>query len=171
MHLPTRKHTTCRTTRAASSNRFGQPPVQIAPLRLQRTEGDGTAIARHRFGVPDSRIVTIASNADAISTVSTGRADAYAGTGLTVSELAGQGANVEVVADFVDPVVDGEEVRSWGAFAFAQGSTALRDAVNGALAEFKSTDEWRATIAGYGFTEADIEHSTDRTTQELCTAN
>ncbi len=42
------------------------------------------------LGVPEANIVTIAANADAISTVSTGRADAYAATGLTASELAGE---------------------------------------------------------------------------------
>lgn len=122
------------------------------------------------LGVPQSNMVTIASNADAISTVATGRADAYAATGLTASELAGKSDNVELASDFVDPVIDGEEVRSWGGFAFAQGSEELRDAVNEALAEFKQTDEWRQTVSQYGFTEADVEGSFERTTEELCAA-
>lgn len=140
-------------------------------LRIAVLAGADQLDMLHALGVPDSRIVTIANNADAISTVGTGRADAYAGTGLTVSELARQNGNVEVVADFVDPVIDGEEVRSWGGFAFAQDSTSLRDAVNGVLAEYKATDAWREVIAGYGFTQADIDHSTDRTTAELCAAD
>ncbi len=122
------------------------------------------------LGVPQSNMVTIASNADAISTVATGRADAYAATGLTASELAGKSDDVELASDFVDPVIDGEEVRSWGGFAFAQGSEELRDAVNEALAEFKQTDEWRQTVSQYGFTEADVEGSFERTTEELCAA-
>ena len=41
----------------------------------------------HDLGVPDSQIVMIQANADALSTVQTGRADAYAATELTVSQL------------------------------------------------------------------------------------
>lgn len=122
------------------------------------------------LGVPEDRMITIANNADAISVVSTGRADAYAGTGLTVSELAGQSDRVEVAGGFVDPVVNGEPVRSWGGFTFALGSEDLRDAVNGVLTDYKQTDEWTNTLAGYGFTEADITASFDRTTAQLCAA-
>lgn len=120
------------------------------------------------LGVSENQLVTIASNADAISTVSTGRADAYAATGLTASELAGQSDAVEVAEGFTDPVIDGEEQRSWGGFVFAEGSEDLRDAVNGALAEFKQTDAWVETVSGYGFTDADIDRSFDMTTAELC---
>lgn len=120
------------------------------------------------LGVPEDRIVTISSNSDAISTVSTGRADAYAATGLTASELAEQSDAVELASDFEDPIINDAEVRSWGGFTFASDNEELRDAVNEVLAEFKETDEWEETLAGYGFTEADIEGSFDRTTQELC---
>jgi polar amino acid transport system substrate-binding protein len=46
----------------------------------------------------------------------------------------------------------------------------LRDAWNEALLTFKETDEWRAILSGYGFTEADIEGSFNATTEELCAA-
>ena len=122
------------------------------------------------LGVPEDRMVTIQSNSDAISTVSTGRADAYAATGLTVGELDNQSEQVEAAAEFVDPVIDGEEVRSWGGFTFASGNEGLRDAWNEALLTLKETDEWRAILSGYGFTEADIEGSFNATTEELCAA-
>ena len=122
------------------------------------------------LGVPEENMVTISSNADAISTVSTGRADAYAATGLTASGLAAQSDAVEVAGEFVDPVVNGEEVRSWGGFTFAQGSEDLRDAVNEVLTEFKGTQEWEDILTGYGFTEADVAGSTAHTTEELCSA-
>ncbi|WP_193335502.1 ectoine/hydroxyectoine ABC transporter substrate-binding protein EhuB [Devosia beringensis] len=121
-----------------------------------------------KLGVSEANLVTIASNADAISTVSTGRADAYAATSLTASGLAEQGDGVEVAAEFTDPVIDGEEVRSWGGFTFASGNEELRDAVNEALAEFKQTDEWSEVLSGYGFTQSDIDGSSNRTTEELC---
>jgi len=124
-----------------------------------------------KLGVPEASIVTISANADAISTVATGRADAYAATSLTASGLAKQGRGVEVAAGFTDPVIDGEEVRSWGGFTFASGNEALREAVNGALAEFKQTPEWIGILTGYGFTEADVEGSSAHTTDELCAAD
>src|SRR5690606_12102718 len=80
------------------------------------------------LGVPSNRMVTSSNNADAISTVSTGRAAAYAATSLTVSELAKQSDRVEAAANFKDPVIDGEPGRSWGAFTFSLDSEDLRDA-------------------------------------------
>lgn len=120
------------------------------------------------LGVPEEQLVTISSNADAISTVSTGRADAYAATGLTASELAGQSGAVEVAEGFTDPVIDGSEQRSWGGFVFAEGSTELRDAVNEVLVEFKQTPEWKEAVESYGFTDADTSRSFDVATSELC---
>ncbi len=120
------------------------------------------------LGVPHDRMVTISNNADAISTVSTGRASAYAATSLTVSELAGKSDKVEVAQKFTDPVINGEPVRSWGGFTFAQDSEDLRDAVNTELAKFKKTPEWQKTLTQYGFTEADTEGSMTKTTAQLC---
>ncbi|WP_353174731.1 ectoine/hydroxyectoine ABC transporter substrate-binding protein EhuB [Paracandidimonas soli] len=120
------------------------------------------------LGVPADRMVTIANNADAISTVSTGRASAYAATSLTVSELAGKSDRVEAAENFSDPVVDGEPVRSWGGFTFSKGSESLRDAVNEQLAEFKKTDAWKEILSQYGFSAADLEGSFTKTAEELC---
>lgn len=120
------------------------------------------------LGVPENRMVTISNNADAISTVSTGRAAAYAATSLTVSGLASKSDKVEAAQNFSDPVIDGKPARSWGAFTFAQESTDLRDAVNTQLAEFKKTDEWKQIMQKYGFSTTDAEESTTRTTEQLC---
>lgn len=120
------------------------------------------------LGVDESKLVTISNNADAISTVATGRADAYAATSLTVSELAKKGKNVELAQDFTDPVINGEAARSWGGFTFAQDSEDFREAVNKELADFKKTDEWRAILEKYGFTEEDQQHSFDKDTAALC---
>lgn len=119
--------------------------------------------------VPDNRMVTISNNADAISTVTTGRAAAYAATSLTVSELAKQSDRVEAAANFTDPVINGEPVRSWGAFTFAQNSQELRDAVSEQLAKFKQTEQWKQILTQYGFSEADVTESTARSTEQLCT--
>lgn len=119
--------------------------------------------------VDDSRMVTIANNADAISTISTGRAAAYAATSLTVSELASKSDRVEAATGFKDPIVNGNPVRSWGGFTFAQSSTDLRDAVNKELLELKKGEEWKNILTGYGFSETDVQESPKRTTAQLCT--
>jgi polar amino acid transport system substrate-binding protein len=130
--------------------------------------GADTLGVLQKLGVPESNIVTIASNADAISTVATGRADAYAATGLTASQLAEKSKKVEVVSDFKDPVVDGKTVRDWGGFNFNSSSTALRDAFNKELVAFKKTDAWKKILTGYGFTQSDIKGSLEKTTAQLC---
>lgn len=137
-------------------------------LRVAIMAGANQLDMMQALGVNENQLVTLSSNADAISTVATGRADAYAATGLTASELAGQSNQVEIVSGFTDPVIDGEPQRSWGGFVFAQDSEDLRDAVNEVLAEYKQTDEWEQTVAGYGFTDVDISRSFDRSTEELC---
>ena len=121
------------------------------------------------LGVPADRMITISNNADAISTVSTGRASAYAATSLTVSELAGKSKKVEAAKDFTDPVINGVPARSWGGFTFSQDSQDLRDAVNTELAKFKKTDGWKKTLAHYGFSATDAQESFSKTTEQLCT--
>lgn len=122
----------------------------------------------HALHVPQGNIVTIASNADAISTVSTGRASAYAATSLTVNQLAKKSPRVEAAALFTDPVIQGQPARSWGGFAFAKNSDSFQKAFNAELAKFKHTQAWRDILARYGFSEADMKASFDRGTKQLC---
>lgn len=120
------------------------------------------------MGVPQERLVTIASNADAISTVSTGRAAAYAATGATVAQLAQLGKRTEAAEPFQDPVIDGQPVRSWGAFAFHPEAHTLATAFNEALLAFRGTQAWRDILARYGFSEHDMEQAAARTQAALC---
>jgi polar amino acid transport system substrate-binding protein len=121
-----------------------------------------------KLNVPAERMVTISNNADAISTVSTGRASAYAATSVTVGQLAGKSDKVEPAKNFTDPVVDGAPVRSWGSFTFGQDSKDLRDAVNTELAKYKKTDGWKKTMSQYGFNAADAKESSGKTSAQLC---
>ncbi|HCP76693.1 MAG TPA: ectoine/hydroxyectoine ABC transporter substrate-binding protein EhuB, partial [Pusillimonas sp.] len=77
----------------------------------------------------------------------------------------------EAAQPFTDPVINGEPVRSWGGFTFAQDSEALRQKVNEALAAFKQTEEWKAILKKYGFSSADINESLKKTTAQLCRAS
>ena len=121
-----------------------------------------------KLGVPDDKIVTIEENQDAIEAIASGRADAYAATSLTVAGLAEQSDKVEPAFNFVDPVIDGKEVRGWGAFAFNKSSTALRDAINEVLVPYKYTDEWEQTLTKYGFSKLDVLNSFKYDTEQLC---
>lgn len=123
-----------------------------------------------RLGVPDDKIVTIENNDDAIEAVTGGKADAYAATSLTVAGLASRSDEVEPALNFVDPVIDGKEVRSWGGFAFNKASTELRDAVNKVLVPYKYSDEWEQTLLQYGFSELDVLNSFKYKTSQLCAA-
>lgn len=121
-----------------------------------------------KLGVPEDRMVTIENNEAAIEAITGGRADAYAATSLTVAGLAEQSDAVEPSLNFVDPVIEGKEVRGWGAFAFNKSSTALRDAVNEVLVPYKFTDEWEGTLRRYGFSKLDVLNSFKYDTEQLC---
>src|SRR5690554_7140640 len=93
------------------------------------------------LGMDESRLVTIATNSDAISTVATGRADAYAATGQTAAGLGGQSNKVEVVEDFTDPVINGETVRSWRSEERRVGKECRRQRSRDECTENKSTSD------------------------------
>src|SRR5690625_8054027 len=109
----------------------------------------------------------MSNNADAISTVSTRRADAYAATGLTAAELAKRSDKVELAEDFVDPVINDVTIRSWGGFTFSKDSEDLRDAINEALATFKETDTWSDILSSHGFSVDVISESNEQPTAEF----
>lgn len=120
------------------------------------------------LGVPDDKIVPIENNADAVEAITSGEVAAYAATSLTVAGRAENSDAVEPALDFVDPVIDGKEVRGWGAFAFNKESEALRDAVNEVLVPYKFTDEWEDTLMSYGFSQLDVLNSFKYETARLC---
>lgn len=123
------------------------------------------------LGVPHERMVTLASNSDAISTVATGRAVAYAATSATIYQLARKDNRVEAADPFIDPVINGKAVRSWGAFTFHPDSEALAHAVDQVLAQFKQTEEWREIMTRHGFSQTDAAESFARTREQLCASH
>lgn len=120
------------------------------------------------LGVPEEKIVPIENNEDAIEAITSGEVAAYAATSLTVTGLAESSDEVEPALDFIDPVIDGKEVRGWGAFAFNKDSEALRDAFNEVLVPYKFTDEWEETLMSYGFSQLDVLNSFKYETRQLC---
>ncbi len=122
----------------------------------------------HALGVPDSQIVLIPNNADALSTIETGRADAYAATELTVARLAAHSKDVGVAEPFNDPVINGKPVRSYGGFAFRPQDQDLFKAFNTALIAFKKTPDYKKILTSYGLSEKSVEAAQAKTTAELC---
>jgi polar amino acid transport system substrate-binding protein len=124
----------------------------------------------HGMGIPDSQIVMIQANADALSTVKTGRADAYAATELTVAQIIKEAsdAGVEQAQPFTDPIVGGKSVRSYGGFDFRSQDKLLYKAFNTALISFKKTDAYAKILTSYGLSPASIAAARSKTMAALC---
>ena len=123
----------------------------------------------HDLGVPDSQIVLIQANADALSTIQTGRADAYAATELTVSQLVKSGGTgVEQAEPFSDPVIKGKPARSYGGFDFRIDDKDLYDAFNKALVTFKKTDDYKKILISNGLSPESVEAARTKKMEDLC---
>lgn len=119
------------------------------------------------FGIPDSQVVVFPDAPSAASAVRAGRISAYGGTALTVQDLVNKdGRGVERADPFSDPVIDGQEIRGYGAFGFRMDDAELRDAVNARLAEFIGSDEHLELVEPFGFTELELPGGV--TAEELC---
>jgi len=123
----------------------------------------------HGLGVPDSQIVMIQANADALSTIQTGRADAYAATELTVAQLIkNAGSGVEQAEPFTDPVIKGKPIRSYGGFDFRPEDKDLYDAFNKGLIAFKKTDDYKKILTSYGLSPESVEAARTKSVEDLC---
>ena len=122
----------------------------------------------HGLGVPDSQIVMIQANADALSTVQTGRADAYAATELTVAQLLKGASGVEQAEPFSDPVIAGKPARSYGGFDFRTEDKDLFEAFNTALVAFKKSDDYKRILTSYGLSPQSVEAARTKKTADLC---
>lgn len=122
----------------------------------------------HGLGIPEAQIVMIQANADALSTIQTGRADAYAATELTVAKLVQGGTDVEQAAPFTDPVIDGKSVRSYGGFDFRPEDKDLYKAFNTALIAFKKTDDYKKILMSHGLSAESVEAARGKSTEDLC---
>jgi len=73
---------------------------------------------------------------------------------------------IEVVTDFTQPVIDGEDVRGYGAAAFRAEDGELRDAFNAELANLKESGELLSLLEENGFSEMELPG--DSTMSALC---
>jgi len=122
-----------------------------------------------KLGIPESRIVVFPDAASALAGVAAGRADAYAATALTVNDLlqrAGEYSGLERAQPFTDPVINGQGVLGYGAFAFRQEDQDFVAAFNVELAAFVGTDAHAERVGKWGFSKTELPG--DVTAAQLC---
>ena len=87
-----------------------------------------------KSGIPADRIVQVPDQASAISALQADRVHAITMTGPSCRRCWIRPAtSIERVADFEQPVIDGESVRGYGATAFRQADTEFQEAYNAEL--------------------------------------
>ncbi len=118
--------------------------------------------------IPQDRVILFPDASSAVAGVRTGRVDAYGGTALTVQELVDRddSGEIERAEPFTNPVIDGEEVRGYGAFAFRQGDNDIVAEFNERLADFIGSEEHLELVRPFDFTEQELPG--DVTAEELC---
>lgn len=144
--------------------------VKNSNLKMGIVSGADQTDFAQKVGIPDSQVVFISANTDAIGALQSHRIDAYAATQLTAARLAKKAPSAEQAEPFHDPVINGKPVRSWGGFTFRKNETGLLKAFNKNLAAVHKTDWWRNTLSGYGLDKHSIDEVSAKTTEQLCSA-
>ncbi|MGO1181511.1 MAG: transporter substrate-binding domain-containing protein [Micrococcaceae bacterium] len=108
----------------------------------------------------------VGSADEGLEMVQGGRADVFALTAISLSEMAGDAEGLEVTEPFVQEV-DGVMQYGAGSTVFRQDDTELLDEYNEHLAELKANDELGSIIGEFGFTDAEVPPE-DLTAEALC---
>lgn len=113
-------------------------------------------------GVKDAQLLQVPDTTAQLQAVRAHRADAAAGTALTMKDLA---AKVPGQVEAQQKFVDDPKHTGYGALAFRPEDTDLRDAVNKQLHAWIGTPDHLATVAPFGFDKSNLP---TKTTAELC---
>lgn len=121
-----------------------------------------------KLNIPSERVIVFPDAVSALSGVQADRADAYAATALTINDLMTKVTDqaVQKAEPFTDPVIQGENVRGYGAFAFRKEDQAFADAFNAELAKLIGSEEHRKLVEPFGFTKSELPG--DVTAAKLC---
>jgi polar amino acid transport system substrate-binding protein len=118
-------------------------------------------------GIPGGQTEVVADQNSGVDAVTSGRADAFALTDISLNWAAKDRDDVEVTTSFT-PVVDGEEQLGVGAAVFRKEDTELRDAFNEQLkAILEDGDTWLSLVEEYGFT-AENKPEPGMTADQFC---
>ena len=122
------------------------------------------------LNIDEGRLVIVPDPPSALAAVEAGRIDAYAGTALTVQDLLGRAGDTrtERADPFTDPVIDGQAVRGYGAFALRHEDVALTELLNEQLAGFVGSRQHLELVTPFGFTAAELPG--EITATALCAA-
>ena len=136
----------------------------IAEQGLTLATGEAYAEIDYAKAAGVKNILILPDQVAGLDAVSQGRADAFAGTNITVNGVVEGNPRVEAIEPF-QPMVDGEPAYGAGGFAFRKSEKNFRDAFNAELHKLKESGELLEIMAPFGFTEAEM---TDFTAEELC---
>ncbi|ACC72997.1 ectoine/hydroxyectoine ABC transporter substrate-binding protein EhuB [Paraburkholderia phymatum] len=134
-----------------------QPDIKLAVM------SGAVEVANSRdAGVKDGQLLQVPDTTAQLQAVRTRRADAAAGTALTMKGLASKDAGqVETVSTFKDD----PKHTGYGALAFRPEDTDLRDAVNKQLHQWLGTPDHLATVEPFGFDKTNL---TTKTAADIC---
>lgn len=119
-----------------------------------QVQGDS---ARHA-GVPDERLVSFATQDDAVHGVRHGEIDAAASTAIGNRALIARMDAADLVAvDLGTPAGGDRQPVPVGAFSLGLEQTALAAALDAQLAVFLGSPQHRAIMTGYGFTDHEVD--------------
>lgn len=120
-----------------------------------------------KVGVSEDQIELLPDLPSAFSALKSGRVDVVATTRPTLKDLLDKtkDSGIEIVEDFVQPVIDGKSVRSYGATVFRQEDDDFREAFNKELEVLKESGELLEILEKFGLTEHELPG--DVTAEEL----
>lgn len=118
----------------------------------------------YEAGVFVDQVMVLLNYQEAIAELEAGNIDAIAMTYLTAHGLTEEHPGLQATAQFF-PVIDGEPVAGYGAFAFRKEDEALLSAFNQYLEGFIGSEEHWETVREFGLTP---EMMPDKTVAELC---
>lgn len=108
----------------------------------------------------------VGSADEGIEMVEGGRADVFAMTAISLTQMASETEGLEVTEAFVQEI-DGVLQYGAGSTVFRQDDTETLDEYNEHLAELKSNGELGEILGEFGFTDAEVPPE-DMTTEALC---
>jgi polar amino acid transport system substrate-binding protein len=142
--------------------------VAKAGINLGVLPGAVEGIQAKKLGVPDKKIIEVASQRDGLAALDAGRIQAFGLTSISLRNLLLQnpGSNVELTQPFT-PVIDGKKQQGCGGAVFRKADNDAREAFNGELAKLKQSGKLLQLIQPFGFGPETVPPS-DTTTEMLC---
>ncbi|RBM21397.1 ectoine/hydroxyectoine ABC transporter substrate-binding protein EhuB [Streptomyces sp. PT12] len=140
------------------------PYQQIAEQGLRLATGQAYAEIAYAEDAGVTGLLILPDQVAGLEAVQQGRADAFAGTNVTVKTAVEGNDRVEAIEAF-QPTLAGEPAYGAGGFAFRLSERNFRNAFNEELHKLKDSGELLEIVAPYGFTETEM---TDMTAEELC---